>query len=176
MISIIKQIQASITCEARWLRWVWRKYKRKAKCIIYTSKHQFPLKPRQIISSPSNQAIWVANIKFRTQEGSNQNTRFLIAKDHTPPEAKVNHKLIWPRHKSYKNKNNHQWSQAKPARHPQQENVDHHSNSSQNRRRNQPTKSHIYTGDEHHDGINMGHNQGTVTQSGKQIKPHKKQV
>jgi hypothetical protein len=55
-------------------------------------------------------------------------------------------------------------------------NVDHHSNSSQNRGRNQPTKSHFYTGDKHHDGTNMGHNQGTETQSGEQIKLHKKQV
>jgi hypothetical protein len=37
-------------------------------------------------------------------------------------------------------------------------NVDQHSNSSQNRGRNQSTESHIYTGDEHHDGTNMGHN------------------
>jgi hypothetical protein len=55
-------------------------------------------------------------------------------------------------------------------------NVDHHSNSSQNRGRNQSTEGHIYTGDEHHDGINMGRNQNIVTQSGEQIKPHKKQV
>jgi hypothetical protein len=54
--------------------------------------------------------------------------------------------------------------------------VDHHSNSSQNKGRNQPIKSHIYTRDEHYDGTNMGHNQGIVTQSGEQIKPHKKQV
>jgi hypothetical protein len=55
-------------------------------------------------------------------------------------------------------------------------NVDHHSNSYQNRGRNQPTESHIYTGDEHHDGTNMGRNQGIVTQSSEQIKSHKKQV
>jgi hypothetical protein len=55
-------------------------------------------------------------------------------------------------------------------------NMDHHSNSSQNRCRNQPTKSHIYTRDEHHDGVNMGHDQGIVTQSSEQIKPHKKQI
>jgi hypothetical protein len=42
-------------------------------------------------------------------------------------------------------------------------NVDNHNNSSQNRGRNQPTESHIYTGDEHHDGTNMGHNQSTMT-------------
>jgi hypothetical protein len=52
----------------------------------------------------------------------------------------------------------------------------HHSNSSQNRGRNQPTKSYIYTGDEHHDGTNMDCNQSNVTQSDEQIKPHKKQV
>jgi hypothetical protein len=52
--------------------------------------------------------------------------------------------------------------------------VDNHSNSSQNRVRNQLTKSHIYTEDEHHDGTNMGRNQSTVTQSGEQIKPHNK--
>jgi hypothetical protein len=55
-------------------------------------------------------------------------------------------------------------------------NVDHKDNSSQNRGRDQPTESHIYTGDEHHDVTNMGRNQGIVTQSGEQIKPHKKQV
>jgi hypothetical protein len=54
--------------------------------------------------------------------------------------------------------------------------VDHLGNSSQNRSRNQPTEGHIYTGDEHHDGTNMGHNQSIVTQSGEKIKPHKKQV
>jgi hypothetical protein len=42
--------------------------------------------------------------------------------------------------------------------------------------RNQPTESHIYTGVEHHDGTNMDRNQGIVTQSGEQIKSHKKQV
>jgi hypothetical protein len=42
---------------------------------------------------PSNQAIWMANIKFWTQEGSNQTMRFLNAKEHTPPKTKVNHKL-----------------------------------------------------------------------------------
>jgi hypothetical protein len=56
---------------------------------------------RQSTNSPSNQgksqapnqnqAIWVANIKFRTQEGSNQDTRFLNAKDHTPPEPMAKH-------------------------------------------------------------------------------------
>jgi hypothetical protein len=62
----------------------------KAKYTIYTSKHQLPLKLRQITSSPSKQAIWMANIIFWTQEGSNQNTRFLNAKDRTPPKSKAN--------------------------------------------------------------------------------------
>jgi hypothetical protein len=53
-------------------------------------------------------------------------------------------------------------------------NVDHKGNSSQNRGRNQPTESYIYTGDEHHDGTNMGRKQSIVIQSGEQIKPHKK--
>jgi hypothetical protein len=55
-------------------------------------------------------------------------------------------------------------------------NVHHHNNLSQNRGRNQPTESHIYIGDEHHDKTNMGHNQSIMTQSDEQIKPHKKQV
>jgi hypothetical protein len=57
---------------------------------VYRIKYQLSLKPRQIKSSPSNQAMWMANTKLQTQEGSNQNTRFLNAKDHTPPESKAN--------------------------------------------------------------------------------------
>jgi hypothetical protein len=48
---------------------------------------------RQSINSPSNQAIWMANIKFWTQEGSHQTKRFLNAKEHTLPKTKANHKL-----------------------------------------------------------------------------------
>jgi hypothetical protein len=88
LISIIKQIQASITGEAKWLRWVWSKCNRKAKYIIYMPNHQLPLKPRQITSSPSKQVIWVANIKFWTQKSSDQDTRFLNAKDYTPHEPR----------------------------------------------------------------------------------------
>jgi hypothetical protein len=40
---------------------------------------------RQDTNSPSNQAIWMANIKFQTQEGSNQNTRFLNDKRQYSP-------------------------------------------------------------------------------------------
>jgi hypothetical protein len=32
----------------------------------------------------------MADNKFKTQEGSNQNTSFLNGKNHTPPEAKAN--------------------------------------------------------------------------------------
>jgi hypothetical protein len=32
----------------------------------------------------------MANTKFPTQEGSNQNTSFLNGKNHTPPETKAN--------------------------------------------------------------------------------------
>jgi hypothetical protein len=35
----------------------------------------------------------MANTKFPTQEGSDQNIRFLNTKDHTPPETKANYKL-----------------------------------------------------------------------------------
>jgi hypothetical protein len=55
VISIIKQIQASITGEAKWLRWVWRKCKRKAKYISIQGKTP---------NSPSNQAIWMVNTNF----------------------------------------------------------------------------------------------------------------
>jgi hypothetical protein len=41
--------------------------------------------------APSNQVIWVVDIKFRTQGGSNQDTRFLNAKYHTPPKPKAKH-------------------------------------------------------------------------------------
>jgi hypothetical protein len=158
----------------------------------------------------------MTNIKFWTQEGRNQNTRFLNAKDHTPPEPKVKHikRQIQPKMRTPPEVNNPRFYQisldnlktsighsnckasqsaydlgtkATRARiiindHKQNQltihnkkNVDNHNNSSQNRGRNQPTESHIYTGDEHHDEINMGHNQSIVTQSDEQIKPHKKQ-
>jgi hypothetical protein len=61
-----------------------KKMQKKSKLYKYTPKHQLP---------PSNQVIWMTNIKFQTQEGSNQTTRFLNAKEHIPPKTKVNHKL-----------------------------------------------------------------------------------
>jgi hypothetical protein len=48
----------------------------------------------QSTNTPSNQAIWMANTKLQTQEGSNQTMRFLNAKEHTPPRTKANHKLL----------------------------------------------------------------------------------
>jgi hypothetical protein len=35
----------------------------------------------------------MANTKFQTQEGGNQNTRFLNGKNHTPLETKANKKI-----------------------------------------------------------------------------------
>jgi hypothetical protein len=110
-----------------------------------------------------------------------ENTRFHQLSLDTPQDKhrQLNQqnksKHIWPRHTSHKSENNHQRSQAQLVIH-NKKNMDNHSNSSQNRGRNQPTESHIYTRDEHHDGTNMGRNQSTVTQSGEQIKPHNKQV
>jgi hypothetical protein len=55
-----------------------KKMQEKSKEIqIYKMKH----------NSPSNQVVWMANTKFETQEDSNQNTRFLNGKKHTPPET-----------------------------------------------------------------------------------------
>jgi hypothetical protein len=134
---------------------------------------------------------------FQTQEGSNQTTRFLNAKEHTPPKTKANQikrqtqqKMPTPlevestrfhqlsldtpqdKHKPLNNKANQSaydlGTKATRARiiindHKQnplaihnKKNVDHKGNSSQNRGRNQPTESDIYTSDEHNDGINMG--------------------
>jgi hypothetical protein len=82
MISIIIKIQASITGEVKdnlgeYEENATEKQKR-YKYIGYNT------------SSPSNQAIGMANTKFKIQEGSNQNTGFSIAKDYTPPEIKAN--------------------------------------------------------------------------------------
>jgi hypothetical protein len=45
----------------------------------------------KITNSPSNQARWMANTKFQTQEGSKKSTRFLNTKNHTPPKRKAKH-------------------------------------------------------------------------------------
>jgi hypothetical protein len=44
-------------------------------------------------------------------------------------------------------------------------NVDHQSSSSQSKGRNQPIEDHDYTGNEHHDGENMGCNRSIETQN-----------
>jgi hypothetical protein len=50
--------------------------------IQYTrQKHQLPLKPSHMDGKH----------QFPTQEGSKKSTRFLNAKDHTPPEPKAKH-------------------------------------------------------------------------------------
>jgi hypothetical protein len=42
------------------------------------ANHKLPIKPNHMDD----------NIKFQTQEGSKKSTRFLNAKDHTPPEPR----------------------------------------------------------------------------------------
>jgi hypothetical protein len=70
-----------------------KKMQDKSKLYNIHTKASTPPQTKANHKLPSNQTTWVANIKFQTQEGSNQNTRFLNVKDHTPPEAKPNHKL-----------------------------------------------------------------------------------
>jgi hypothetical protein len=53
-------------------------------------KHQLPLNPRQNKKLPLKPSHVDGNTKFQTQEGSKKRTRFLNAKDHTPPEPKAN--------------------------------------------------------------------------------------
>jgi hypothetical protein len=178
------------------------------------------------MSSPSNQATRMTHSKFKTLEGSNKAHGFSIAKDHTPPEPKVNYKPPPPSNQGKSNQASNStkgadspWSKEHKVstielRHPHKtsichsnnktsqctyylgtiftrariiindhkhnplaihnkKNVDQYTNSSQNRGRNQPTKNHIYIRDKHYDGTSMGRNQGIVTQSGEQIKPHK---
>jgi hypothetical protein len=60
----------------------------------YTRKKtQAPPQTKPNHKLPLNPSHMDGNIKFQTQECSNQDTRFLNAKDHAPPEAKVNHKV-----------------------------------------------------------------------------------
>jgi hypothetical protein len=71
MAGIIIQIQASITSEAKDNLGEYEKMQQKSKKIqIYKIKH----------NSPSNQVMGLKNTKFLTQEGSNQNSRFLNGK------------------------------------------------------------------------------------------------
>jgi hypothetical protein len=70
MIRIIKQIQASITGEANDSGEYEENAREKQNIQIYRIEH----KP------PSNQAIGFANTMFPTQEGINQNSRFLNGK------------------------------------------------------------------------------------------------
>jgi hypothetical protein len=67
--------------------------KTQEKSKIYNIHVKVPTPPQTKANHklPLNQAIWMANIKFQTQEGSKQNTRFLNAKDHTPPKPKAKH-------------------------------------------------------------------------------------
>jgi hypothetical protein len=72
---------------------------------------------------------------------------------HRPPKQQGKSRRIRPRHKNHKRKNNHQRSQAVPTHHPQHEKCGSQVQLISKGCRTQPTESHIYTGDEHHDGI-----------------------
>jgi hypothetical protein len=84
VISIIKQIQASITCEAKWLRWVWRKCKRKAN---YSS-----IQGKALTLPQTKSYGWQTPI-FQLKRAATKTQGFSMTKDNTPPEAKANHKL-----------------------------------------------------------------------------------
>jgi hypothetical protein len=84
MISIIKQIQGSITCEAKWLKWVWRKCKRKA---------NYPSIQGKALTPPQTKSYgWQIPI-FQLKRAATKTHGFSMTKDNTPPEAKMNHKL-----------------------------------------------------------------------------------
>jgi hypothetical protein len=88
----------------------------------------------------------MANTKFQTQEDSKQNTRFLNAKDHTPPEPKANQTKRQTQSKTptppkVENTRFYQMSLDKPQDKPRllnrhnKKNVDHQDSSSQSRGR-----------------------------------------
>jgi hypothetical protein len=93
---MIKQIQASITCEATWLKWVWRKCKRKAKYTIYKAKAPTPLQTKPY--------EWQIPI-FQLKRAATKTQGFSMTKDNTPPEAKMNHKLPLKKGKSNQESN-----------------------------------------------------------------------
>jgi hypothetical protein len=66
--------------------------KMQEKSKIYNIQDKAPT-PSQIKANhklPLNPSHMDDNIKLQTQEGSNQNSRFLNVKDHTPLESKTN--------------------------------------------------------------------------------------
>jgi hypothetical protein len=64
--------------------------KMQEKSKIYSIHDRAPTPPQTKANHklPSNQAMWMANSKFQTQEGSKKSTRFLNTKYHTPPEPR----------------------------------------------------------------------------------------
>jgi hypothetical protein len=60
--------------------------KMQEKSKIYNIHDKVPTPPQTKANYklPSNQAMWMSNTKFQTQEGSKKSTRFVNGKDHTP--------------------------------------------------------------------------------------------
>jgi hypothetical protein len=83
VISLIKQIQASITCEIKWLRWVWRKCKRKTN---YISIHYKAPTPPQ--TKPYGWQTPISQLK----KAAIKTQGFSMTKDNIPPETKANYK------------------------------------------------------------------------------------
>jgi hypothetical protein len=138
------------------------------------ANHKLPLKPRQSnqapkstkdVDSPRNREHKVLSIELRHPQDK-----------HRPVNNKANQNAYDLGTKATGARIIINGHKQNPLAIHNKKNVDHHSNLSQNRGRNQSTEGHIYTGDEHHDRTNMGRNQCIVTQSGEQIKPHNKQV
>jgi hypothetical protein len=103
MISIIKQIQASITCEAKWLRWVWRECKRKAKYTIYTIKYQLPLKPSHM---DGKQQFPPANQQIEKNQGVWWRCRSIVSRclcisSQCPPFYMISQKVVSPLNMSH---------------------------------------------------------------------------
>jgi hypothetical protein len=63
VISIIEQIQASITGEARWLKWVWRKCKRKARYTNIQDKSTTPPQTKPLVWQTPGSKLKRAAIK-----------------------------------------------------------------------------------------------------------------
>jgi hypothetical protein len=67
-----------------------KKMPKKRKIYNIQEKSPTPPQPNANHKLPLKSSHMHGNIKFQTQEGSNQNSRFLNAKDRTPPESKIN--------------------------------------------------------------------------------------
>jgi hypothetical protein len=75
VISIITQIQASITCESKWLRWVWRKCKRKA---------NYPSIQGKALTPPQTKSYVWQTLIFQLKRAVTKTQGFSMTKDNTP--------------------------------------------------------------------------------------------